>query len=95
MKRIAWSTLPATTSSQRSSPGRIGSPAASADVQPAGRSALLVRSHVAPEPACQVLPTLRVSQVSYRRQVAASTTIACMSPPEFAPPSIRVSAPSG
>ena len=38
--RIAWSMTPAATSSGRTSPGRIASPAASADVHPAGRSAL-------------------------------------------------------
>ena len=38
VNRSAWVISPAATSSQRTSPGRIGSPAASADVQPAGRS---------------------------------------------------------
>ena len=51
VKRIAWSTLPASTSDQRSSPGRIGSPAASADVHPRGRSLFDRSDHKAPEPA--------------------------------------------
>ena len=42
--------------SQRASPGRIGSPAASADVQPPGRSAFERRLQIAPEPAAQPLP---------------------------------------
>ena len=41
------------TSFQRTSPGRIGSPAASALVQPAGRRWFESRPQVAPEPACQ------------------------------------------
>src|SRR5581483_2260364 len=49
--RMAWSTSPAATSSRRSSPGRIGRPAASAEVQPFGRRAPLRRSHTAPDPA--------------------------------------------
>ena len=44
---------PAATSSYRARPGRIGSPAASALVQPAGRRALLRRFQWAPEPAYQ------------------------------------------
>jgi hypothetical protein len=44
---------PRATSSYRASPGKIGSPAASADVQPAGRTWFDRRLHVAPEPAFQ------------------------------------------
>src|SRR5690349_16973679 len=95
VNRIAWSTYPPATSLYRSSPGRIGRPAASAEVQPFGRSALLVSSQVAPDPARQVPLTSRVFQVSYNRQVLLSTMIACLSPGEFRPPSILVSAPSG
>src|SRR2546421_11386529 len=51
VKRMAWSTWPDWTSSRRSSPGMIGSPAASADVQVAGRRALDRRLNTAPEPA--------------------------------------------
>src|SRR5579875_3095797 len=93
--RIAWSTYPRFTSSQRSRPGRIGSPAASADVQPAGLSRSLRSDHVAPEPAVQPLLVSRVFHVSYSRQVALSTTMACRSPPALRPPSIFVSGPSG
>src|SRR6185437_9426384 len=39
VKRIAWSIEPAATSSQRTRPGKMGSPAASAEVHVAGRSA--------------------------------------------------------
>jgi hypothetical protein len=53
VNRMAWSTRPAFTSAYRRRPGRIGSPAASADVQPCGRSLLLVSDQVAPEPAVQ------------------------------------------
>src|SRR5271165_2553086 len=38
VKRIAWSTLPDSTSLNSRRPGRIGRPAASAEVQVAGRS---------------------------------------------------------
>src|ERR1044071_1371033 len=44
------------TSSKRTSPGKIGSPAASAEVQPAGRSALELRSKTAPLSALQPAP---------------------------------------
>jgi hypothetical protein len=36
---IAWSIRPAAASSKRTSPAKIGSPAASAEVKPSGRSA--------------------------------------------------------
>ena len=44
-------TFPSVTSSYRTSPGKIGSPAASAEVQPAGRSLFEFKSKTAPEPA--------------------------------------------
>ena len=47
---------PVAASAQRASPGRIGRPAASADVQPAGRSLFERRLQIAPEPADQLLP---------------------------------------
>jgi hypothetical protein len=53
VNRIAWSTWPAFTSSQRSRPGRIASPAASADVHPDGRSLSDFSDQVAPDPAVQ------------------------------------------
>jgi len=59
----------------------MGRPAASALVQPAGRSALEVRSHVAPEPACQVEPDLEAAKSSHRRQAAGSTISRCRSLP--------------
>jgi len=53
-----WLMCPAATSSKRASPGRIGRPAASADVQPAGRSAFEARLQIAPEPALYFVPFL-------------------------------------
>src|SRR5262249_32711977 len=49
--RIAWLICPACTSSQRTSPGNTGRPAASAEVHPEGRKSLALRSKIAPEPA--------------------------------------------
>jgi len=51
VKRSAWSITPRETSSQRARPAKIGSPAASADVQPAGRRWFERNLQVAPEPA--------------------------------------------
>ena len=44
---------PLATSSYRASPAKIGRPAASADVQPAGRNAFERKFHFAPESALQ------------------------------------------
>ncbi len=95
VNRIAWSTLPFSTSRQRRSPGRIGSPAASADVQVSGRSRLLFSDHTAPDPADHLPPLTLVAHVSKSLQRLLSTTTACMSPPELRPPSILVSLPNG
>src|SRR5579862_4157384 len=54
VKRKAWFMAPAWTSSYRTSPGKTGRPAASAEVQYIGRSASLVMSNSAPEPHCQL-----------------------------------------
>src|ERR1017187_1944413 len=78
-----------------SSPGRIGSPAASAEVQPAGRSALDLRFQIAPEPAVDPCAEKRASHISYSVHESLLTMIACRSPPAFWPPSIRVSGPNG
>jgi len=51
VNRIAWRMRPAATSSHRTSPGKIGNPAASAEVQPLGRRSLRSRSQIAPLPA--------------------------------------------
>ena len=64
VNRIAWSMLRLLTSFQRSRPGRIGRPAASAEVQVFGRSRSDVSDQTAPEPACQRPFALRVSKVS-------------------------------
>src|SRR5256886_2447632 len=84
-------------SSYRTRPGKIGNPAASADVQPAGLSALELRSKIAPEPACQLDPPLRgcASNNSYNFQASTSTTRTCRSPPDDAPPSIGALAGMG
>src|SRR6266540_2499757 len=55
---MAWLIAPDFTSSYRTRPGTMGSPAASADVQVSGRSAFDPRSKMAPlpalgSPACQ------------------------------------------
>jgi hypothetical protein len=94
VKRMAWSMVPSRTSFQRSRPGRIGSPAASAEVQESGRSSFDVSDHTAPEPARQRAAETRVFQ---SRELAgrASMTTRAVSPPELRPPSIRVSGPRG
>src|SRR2546421_406365 len=48
---MAWLMAPAWTSAHRTRPGGVGRPAASADVQPAGRSAFAPRAQRAPLPA--------------------------------------------
>src|SRR5690348_2851220 len=58
VKRSAWSIAPWATSLYSASPGRIGRPAASADVNPAGRRWSERRLKIAPEPALQRLPPL-------------------------------------
>ena len=73
----------------------MGRPAASADVQPSGRSRFERRSHTAPEPAVHRPSRNRVFHVSYSRQVRASTTMAWRSPSAFHPPSIRVARLNG
>ena len=88
VKRSAWSIRRPTTSSQRASPGKIGSPAASADVQPAGRSLSDDRLHVAPDPAVQPRLVWRRSYSSYSRHVLLSTSSAWRSPVDRGPPSM-------
>src|SRR5579872_422168 len=79
-----------TASSYRTRPGKIESPAASADVHPAGRSASDVRSKIAPEPAVHdaPAPTGFASYISYNFQSSASSTNTWRSPDALAPPSI-------
>ena len=66
----------------------MGRPAASADVQPAGRIAFDSMFQIAPEPASHVG---RRSKSSYRVQESRSTMIACRSPSASGPPSIATS----
>src|SRR5438309_4189522 len=51
VKRIARAMIPAWISSDSRRSGMIGNPAASAEVKPSGRIAIVVRSHFAPETA--------------------------------------------
>src|SRR5262244_4352686 len=52
-KRRAWPIHPESTSLQRTRPGKMGSPAASAEVQRSGREASDQRFHLAPLEASQ------------------------------------------
>ena len=56
VKRMAWSICPLRISSYRTRPGRMGRPAASAEVHVSGRRAFEFRFQIAPEPACQLPP---------------------------------------
>src|SRR5262245_38211059 len=64
---------PAWTSSQRASPGRMGSPAASALVQPECRNRFVSRSQTAPEPARQRPPDFWAANSSYSLQLLLSS----------------------
>src|SRR5437667_1733151 len=91
---MACGTLPARISSGRKSSGIIGSPAASAEVQPAGRMAFELRSQTAPEPAAGVWPLVKFCKLysSKSLQLLELTTSAWRSLPLGAPgpPSINV-----
>ena len=58
VNRMACAISPAATSSQRTRPGKIARPAASAEVQPAGRNALERKSNFAADPTRQLVPPL-------------------------------------
>src|SRR5881628_1747918 len=75
----------------------MGRPAASAEVQPSGRSAFEPRSKIAPEPAVHEAPPLTgcASNSSYSFQLSTSTTSTWRSPLEEEPPSIGASAGMG
>ena len=64
VNRMAWSILFALTSFHRSSPGRIGRPAASAEVQPSRRSLFFFSDQTAPEPPFHFPSSNRVSKIS-------------------------------
>src|SRR5881394_228707 len=59
---------PRRASSHRASPGKFGRPAASADVQPAGRTRFERRLQTAPAQACQRPPARCSPPSSYSRQ---------------------------
>ena len=69
----AWVMTPVRISSKRANPGRIGSPAASADVHPSGRKAELLRSHTAPDDACHAPLTTEALYNSYSLQLPCCT----------------------
>src|SRR4051794_20265404 len=86
VKRKAWLICPEATSSYRSSPGMIGSPAASADVHPSGRNVLALRSHLAALSTFQLPSGCKdEAYVSYNTQLSLSTTMTCASPPGSPP----------
>jgi hypothetical protein len=62
--RMGWWMTPATISSRRISPAKIGRPAASAEVHVLGRRALDRRSHTAPEPPWGSPPFQSKSKIS-------------------------------
>jgi len=62
VNRRACRIAPAATSSKRARPGRIGRPAASALVQPFGRSLFERRFQIAPEPPYHYPPDLSASK---------------------------------
>src|SRR6185503_5700028 len=59
------------------------SPAASAEVQPAGRRVLEFRSNLAPLEASHAVPTRLVCHVSQMRPMPGCTMIECRSPPSL------------
>src|SRR6185369_295518 len=61
----------------------MGNPAASPEVQPAGRSPLLFRSNLAPLDACQSVPNNCACQVSHTNPLPGCTTMECRSPPSL------------
>src|SRR6266498_2347325 len=64
VKRSAWRITPVETLLQRTSPGKIGRPAASALVQPSVRRLFERNGHVAPDPAYQPVEVLRAAYSS-------------------------------
>ena len=94
VNRIACSIAPALTSSQRTRPGKIGRPAASADVQVAGRRSFAFgpsRWKIAPLPAVGSPPFHSAAYSSYSVHVSRSIMFACRSDP----PSTWMSGPNG
>src|SRR5437868_2547148 len=89
--RIACPMNPACTSSYRTSPGRIGNPAASAEVQVSGRREFEPSGNAAPLQPLGDPPFHWVPEVSYKVHVSLFTIKAWRSEP----PSIGVEAVSG
>ena len=79
--RIACSTIPRSHSSKRGTAGNIGNPAASPEVQPAGRSAFEFKSNFAPFDACQPLCVNFICHVSQNDPEPGATMMPWRSPP--------------
>jgi hypothetical protein len=77
---MACATSPRSHSSKRTTEGKIGRPAASAEVHRSGRIAFDVRSNVDACDASQPEAVLRICQNSYSLPRDGSTTIAWRSP---------------
>lgn len=88
VKRIACLISPDTISSYRTKPGRIGKPAASAEVQFAERRRLDFKSKTAPDTAVQDFSFFLAEYSSYNLHVFCSNTRTCLSPSLVSPPSI-------
>src|SRR6476620_5724834 len=80
-KRIACSTMPRSHSSKRGTAGNIGSPAASPEVQPAGRKTFEFKLNFAPFDARQTLWVNFICHVSQNDPVPGATMIPWRSPP--------------
>jgi hypothetical protein len=90
VKRSAWAIRPASTSPRRTRPGKIGRPATSVEVQPAGRSPWERRSKRAAAWTVQpASPSGQALYSSYRIHVPGSTTSTWRSPSLSGPPSDR------
>ncbi len=73
--RIACSIIPRSHSSKRGTAGNIGNPAASPEVQPAGRRAFESKSNFAPFDACQPLCVNFICHVSQNDPEPGATMI--------------------
>src|SRR5258708_2864984 len=76
-------------------PGKIGKPAASAEVHPSGRIWFESRLNTAPEPAVQPVPLKLALYSSYSKQLSLSSAITCLSPEIIPSPSTGASGGMG
>src|SRR6185436_19574672 len=91
--RHACSKAPRSTSSNRGNAGNIGNPAASPDVYPSVRNALLFKSNFAPFAACQPELVYCISQVSQMNPLPGCTILPWRSPPQACCHCVNVIAP--